>query len=64
MDLLIKQNYAMVLRQDKAEYLKDYFKIRYQIPMHLSERKSHQRMSGFLVRKHLPIQIKTKIHSL
>lgn len=54
----------MVLRQEKAEYLRDYFKIRYQIPMYLSQQKSHQRISGFLVKKHLPIQIKTKIHSL
>ena len=53
----------MVMREDRAEFVRNYFNTRYQIPFYYSH-SSQKRLTGYVVSKRTNKKIKAKINFL
>ena len=51
----------MVIREDRAEFVRYHFNTRYQIPFYYSH-SSQKRLTGFAISKQINKEIKTKLN--
>lgn len=61
--LLIQDNYILIARQDRAEFLRDYFTTKYKIPFYISL-KMYPGLTGFPINKRLRKGIRLKLKFL
>lgn len=53
----------MVIRQDRGEFVRDYFNSKYQIPFYTTNG-MQQSLTGFPINKHLKKDVKIKLNHL
>ena len=51
----------MIIREDRAEFVRYHFNTRYQIPFYYSH-SSQKRLTGFAISKQINKEIKTKLN--
>lgn len=60
-NLLVDLDYIMLIRQDRGEFVRDYFISRYKIPFYITNR-MYQGITGFPISKRLNKKVKFKLY--